>query len=194
MALGPAEPPPQIQIVFVPVHRSSTYEQPGKETNHHFGHVLTNRALGALEAIPQLPKLPLASRGIRRFGIHGRGDLRDLLDMLSDRLLLGSVPLQAAADAVGQAAQLLLGKPPFFSSNLRWIESRTSSEPAAVPKPEDEAVPLIVIDDAAHRRAIVQHHRANRIGRRCLGAGRLDGHRDASPASMAAGKSSNMAR
>jgi hypothetical protein len=36
---------------------------------------------------------------------------------------------------------------------------------------------LIVVEDAAHRRAVVEHHGARGIGRRCRRLHRLDDHR-----------------
>ena len=135
MALGPAEPPLQIEIVFDPIHRDPSHEQPGEEAEHHSGHLLMDRLLRALEAIDQLLELLLTSRAIPRFGFAGRRDLRDRLDMPADRLLLGSDLVPAAVDAVGQAAQLLPCEPPFFSSKLRRIESRTSSKASAIRKP-----------------------------------------------------------
>ena len=135
MALGPAEPPLQIEIVFDPIERGSADEQPGEEADHHSGHVLVNPVPGAFEAIDQPLEFLLASRPLPLFGIEGRGDLLNLLDVLSDRRLLGSDLAQAAVDAIGQPVQLLLSEPPFFSSKLRWIESRTSSKASAIRKP-----------------------------------------------------------
>jgi hypothetical protein len=43
--------------------------------------------------------------------------------------------VEAAVDATRQAAQWLLCEPPFFSSRLRWIDSRTSSKAAAIRNP-----------------------------------------------------------
>jgi hypothetical protein len=43
--------------------------------------------------------------------------------------------VQTALDASGQAAELLVGEPPFFSSKFRWIDARTSFKASAIRKP-----------------------------------------------------------
>jgi hypothetical protein len=43
--------------------------------------------------------------------------------------------VQAALDAAGQAAELLLGEPPFCSSRFRWIDARTSANASAIRTP-----------------------------------------------------------
>ena len=66
-------------------------------------------------------------------------------------------------------AELLLREPPFFASKFRWIDSWTSCQRLGHPQPgRMQRPPLIVIEDPAHRRAIVEHHRAGGIdhGRR----------------------------
>jgi hypothetical protein len=42
---------------------------------------------------------------------------------------------QSAVDAVGQAAEVLLGEPPFCASKLRRSESRTSFKASAIRRP-----------------------------------------------------------
>ena len=66
---------------------------------------------------------------------EGRGYFRDVLDVFSDRLVLGPDFVQSSVDAVGQAAELLFCGPPFFSSKFRWIDSRTSTKASAIRKP-----------------------------------------------------------
>ena len=68
-------------------------------------------------------------------GLEGRGHLLDVLDVLSDRLLLGLDMVQSPVDAAGQAAELLLREPPFFASKFRWIDSRTSFKASAIRRP-----------------------------------------------------------
>ncbi len=135
VAFGQAKPPLQVEIIFDSFHLGSPDKQPGEEADHHSDHVQVNRVCLALEAIDQRLELLLATRDIPRFGIEGRGDLLNLLDVLSDGLLLGSDMVQAAVDAVGQSAQLLFFESPFFSSKLRWSESRTSSKASAIRNP-----------------------------------------------------------
>ena len=58
-----------------------------------------------------------------------------VLDVLSDHLLLLLDFVQAALDASGQPAELLLREPPFFSSKFRWIDSWTSFNASAIRNP-----------------------------------------------------------
>jgi hypothetical protein len=60
-----------------------------------------NRITGTLEARGQLLELLLTPCALPLFGIEGRGDFADLLDIPSDRLLLGRDLVQAAVDAAG---------------------------------------------------------------------------------------------
>jgi hypothetical protein len=46
--------------------------------------------------------------------------------------LLGSDVVQSPVDAVGQPSQWGGRESPFFSSKLRWIESRTSLKASAI--------------------------------------------------------------
>lgn len=141
VALGQAEPPLQVEIVLDLLELSFTHEQPGEETDHHPGHWRTDRILGALEPIDQRLELPLAVRAAPSSRIEGRGNLLDVLDVASDRLLFGPDVVEAAVDATGQAVQLLFGEPPFFSSKFRWIDSRTSSKAAAIRNPGGSSGP-----------------------------------------------------
>ena len=94
-----------------------------------------NRLLRALEALDQFLELLLPSRARLPLRLEGRGDLLDVLDVVSERLLFRADGVQAAVDAVSQSAELLLGEAPFFSSKFRWSDARTSCNAAAIRKP-----------------------------------------------------------
>ena len=85
-----------------------------------------------------------------------------------------------AVDAAGQAAELLLCEPPFFSSRFRWIDSLDLIQGLGHPQAGRVQRPsLIVIEDPTHRRAVVEHHGAGRIGPAVQAESRrLGGHRD----------------
>ena len=110
-------------------------EKPGQEADYQPGHVLPNRIPSLLESIDQLFELLLAIRLILPSGFEGRGYLVDVLDIFSDRLLLGLDMLQSPVDAVGKTAELLFCEPPFFASKFRWIDSRTSCKASAMSRP-----------------------------------------------------------
>jgi hypothetical protein len=88
-----------------------------------------------LKTLGQVGELLLACRTIRLARVKGRGYFRDFLDVFPEHLLLGSDFVQTAVDAAGQAVELLLGEPPFFSSKFRWSDSRTSVKASAIRKP-----------------------------------------------------------
>ena len=94
-----------------------------------------NRIVGALEALDQFLELLLPIRARPRLRFEGRGYLLDVLDVGAQRLLFRSDCVQAAVYAVGQSAEFLLCEPPFFSSKLRWSDSRTSPNASAIRKP-----------------------------------------------------------
>ena len=135
VALGQAKPALKIEVVLDPLELARGDEEPGQEAGHQRGHVPVNRILGPLESIDQSLELLLAIRAALRSGLEGRGYLRDVLDILSDRLLLGSDMVQSPVDATGQAAELLLCEPPFFASKFRPIDSRTSFKASAMIRP-----------------------------------------------------------
>ncbi len=135
VALGQAEPPFQIEIVSDLGKLGSADEEASQEAQHDLGEVLVDRILLALEAAGQRLKLLLATRTTSPLRVEGRIDLLEILDVISNRLLLVSNFIQAPVYALGQAAKSLFCKPPFFASKLRWIESRTSFNAAVIRSP-----------------------------------------------------------
>ena len=135
MTLGQAKPSFKIEIVLDLLELSRADKKAGQEADHQRGHVLVNRILIPLESVDQLLELllPLLATLPSRF--QGRGHLVDVLDVLSDCLLLGLDMLQSPVDAVGKTAELLFCEPPFFASKFRWIDSRTSFKAAAMSRP-----------------------------------------------------------
>jgi len=101
VALGQAEPPLQIEIVADPFERGLADKQAREETDHDPGHLLVNRISGTLETRRQRLELLLTLWALPLFGIEGRGDFADLLDISSDRFLLGRDLVHAAVDAAG---------------------------------------------------------------------------------------------
>src|SRR5215210_1646241 len=101
VTLGQAKPSLQIEIVADLLERGLADEKARDETDHHLGHLVVNRITGALEARGQLLELLLATRALPLFGIECRGYFCALLDIPSDRLLLGRDLVQAAVDAAG---------------------------------------------------------------------------------------------
>lgn len=135
VALGQAKPTLQVQIVPDRFKLRPADEQARQETEHDPGHVTANRILGPLETIDQCLERLLTRGDIVPSNFEGCGNLLEVFDVVAERLLLGSHMVQAPVDARGQPSELLLGKPPFFSSRLRWIESRTSCKASAMRNP-----------------------------------------------------------
>src|SRR5208283_4678718 len=69
----------------------------------------------------RVSKLLLATRTTSPLRVEGRIDLLEILDVISNRLLLVANFIQAPVYALGQAAKLLFCKPPFFASKLHWM-------------------------------------------------------------------------
>lgn len=114
VALGPAKPSLQLEIIpdrFLPLLPN---EQAVQEAEHHRGQAVPDRVLGRLEAIDQPLELLLPLDDVLRPGLERRGPLRDHRDVTSEDLLLLLDFVQAARDASGQSAELLLREPPFF--------------------------------------------------------------------------------
>ena len=135
VALGQAEPSLKVEIVLDLLELSLADEKAGQEADHQRGHVLANRIPIPLESIDQLLELRLAILATSPSRFEGRGHLVEVLDVLSDRPLLGLDVLQSPVDAAGQPAELLFCEPPFFASKFRRIDSRTSSKASAIRKP-----------------------------------------------------------
>jgi hypothetical protein len=124
MTLGQAKPTLQIEVVLDGFEFARTDEKARYEAEHDSGHVLTDRILRLLfETLSQRFELLLASRASLFTRFESRRYGRDVLDVGSERLLLGPDFVQSALDALGQTAELLLCEPPFFSSTLRWSEA-----------------------------------------------------------------------
>src|SRR3954464_8583642 len=94
--------------------------------------MIVDRIGGLLESAPQLLEPLLTLLAGPRPGIQRRGHLHDLLHIPANRLLLARHQGQSTVDTTGQAAQLLLGEPPFFASKLRRSDSRTCPNPSAI--------------------------------------------------------------
>ena len=135
VALGQAKPPLQVEIVSDRFPLGPADEQPGQEADHDLGHVPADGVFGLLEAIDQRLERLLPRRAVVPSGFESRGYLLEVLDVVSDRLLLGSDMVQSPVDAAGQSSQLGGGASPFFASKLRWIESRTSVKASAIRRP-----------------------------------------------------------
>ena len=81
-----------------------------------------------LELLPPVRATPAS-------GLKGRRDFLDVLDVTLERRLFGADFVEASVDAAGQAAELFVREPPFFSSKFRWSDARTSSNASAIRKP-----------------------------------------------------------
>ena len=135
VTLRQPEPALQIEVVHDLFEPPLAHEEPVKKAEHHRRHVVTDRIFGRLEAVDQLFEPLLASRAILRPGFERRGHRLDDRDILPDDLLLLLDFVQSAPDASGQAAELLLGEPPFFSSKFRWSDAWTSFKASAILRP-----------------------------------------------------------
>jgi hypothetical protein len=101
VTLGQAKPPLQIEIVPDEFKRALADEQAGEKTHHHADHLLVNGVLRTLEASDQVLELLLALGAGLPFGFEGRGHFRDVLDIVSDRLLFVPNFVEATVDATG---------------------------------------------------------------------------------------------
>ena len=135
VTLRNAKPTLQIQIVRERGERGFAHKQARRKAHHHLSHLLVDRRLGALKAILQGLELLLPLRTTCAFRFEGRRHRRNVLHIAAQRFLFGFDGVEAAVDAAGQAVELRFGEAPFFSSKLRWIESRTSLKASAMRKP-----------------------------------------------------------
>ncbi len=135
VTLRHAKPTLQIQVVSDRFERARADEQAREEARHHLDHLPVNRVLRPLKAIDQSFERLLPLGAAPRPRLEGRGDFLDVLNVASDGLAFGLDGVEAAVDAPGQAAELLLGEPPFCSSTLRWIDARTSPNASAIRTP-----------------------------------------------------------
>src|SRR3954451_19290095 len=135
VALRQAEPTLQVEVIPDPLIVLLADEQAGQEAQHQRRHPVADRILGRLETIDQRLELLLPLGDVLRPGLQRRGHLRDHRDVLSDDLLLLLDLVQAALDASGQAAELLLRESPFFASRSRWSDAWTSFSASAIRNP-----------------------------------------------------------
>jgi hypothetical protein len=135
VALRQPKPTLQIEIVLDLLELAGTHEQPRQKARHHRHHLLMDRVLALPESIDQpFERLPsIREAPFARF--ESRGDFLDLLEVLADYLLSLMNLVEAPIDASGQSAKLLFCEPPFFSSKLRWSDSRTSPKASAIRNP-----------------------------------------------------------
>ena len=167
VTLGQAKPPLQIEIVLDLLKLALAHEQAGEKADHHLGHLLVNRVPGLLESIDQLLELLLPLRAAPRSRFEGRGDFLDVLDVAADRLLFGLALRRGrgrCSRPVGRVAAL---RTPFFLVQVPLDRLADLIQGLGHPQAgRVERSSLIVVEDATHRRAIVEHHGAGRIGRR----------------------------
>src|ERR1019366_888657 len=141
VTLGQAKPPLQIEVIPDRFVLLLADEKAGKEAEHYCGHAVTDRILGLLELINQRLELLLTLGDILRTGLKGCSHLRDHLDVVSDDLLLRLDFVEAPFDASGEAAELLLREPPFFTSKSRCSDSWTSWRALAIRNPGGSSGP-----------------------------------------------------
>src|SRR4051812_44466734 len=141
VALRQAKPTLQIEVIPDRFLFLLADEQPVKEAEHHRRHAVPDRILGRLEAIDQRLELLLAPRDLLRPRLQRRRHLRDHRDVSSDYVSLLLDFVQASLDAPGQAAELLLREPPFFSSKSRWSDAWTSFSASAIRTPGGSSGP-----------------------------------------------------
>ena len=135
VTLRQSKPTLQIEIILDRFKRLLAHEEALKETEHHRGHVVTDRIFGLLELVDQPLELFLAFCAILGPGFEGRRHRLDDLDIVSDYLLLLLDFVQASPDASGQAAELLLREPPFSASKFRRSDAWTSFRASAIRNP-----------------------------------------------------------
>ena len=126
MTLGQAKPSFKIEIVLDLLELSRADKKASQEADHQRGHVLVNRILIPLESVDQLLELllPLLATLPSRF--QGRGHLVDVLDVLSDCLLLSLDMLQSPSMQSARRPSCFSANPLFSHPSSRSIDSRTS--------------------------------------------------------------------
>ncbi len=135
VTLRQAEPTLQVEVIPDPFILLLAHEEAVDEAEHHRRHVVADRILGPLELVDQRLELLLAPRDLLGPGLEGRRHRRDDLDVVSDQPLRLLDSVEAALDASGQAAELLVREPPFFAPKFRWSDSWTSPKASAIRKP-----------------------------------------------------------
>src|SRR4051812_22638710 len=135
VTLRQPEPSLQVEVVHDPFVPLLAHEEPVEEADHHPGHVVKDRIFGPLESVDQPFEPLLAFGAILGPGFERRGHPLDHPDILPDDLLLLLDFVQPAPNASGQAAELLLGEPPFFSSKFRRSDPWTSFKASAIRRP-----------------------------------------------------------
>ena len=110
-----AKPTLQVEVILDRFQVLLADEQAGQEAEHHPGHAVADRVLGPLESSINASNFSCRSATSSASRVPGRGHLRNHFHIPSDRLLLLLDFVQALLDASGQAAELLLGEPPFFA-------------------------------------------------------------------------------
>ena len=141
---------------------------------------MADRILGRLEAIDQRLELLLPLGDVLGPGLERRGHLRDHLDVFSDHLLLLLDFVEARPGCSRPGGRVAPPRTPFFRvqvplDRLLDLVQRLGHPQAG----RMQRSALIVVEDPAHRRAVVEHHGAGGIdhGRRRVrrGRGRRDG-------------------
>lgn len=135
MTLGQAKPALQLEVVLELLQRGRADKQAGGKACHDLSHLEVNRVLRGGETLLQVHERTLPLGAGLRLRVEGHRYRRDVFDVATQGLLLVVDSVEAAVDAVREAAQLLLCEPPFFSSKLRCSDSRTSTKAAAMRRP-----------------------------------------------------------
>lgn len=126
VAFGKTEEAFQIEIVVGQVRLLAADKQAGEKAGHYLAHVLSNRIIAGLELVPQSFETCLALEGHALERVECRVNPGHIGYLLANDFLGFLDSGQAAVDADGQTLELFMSGDPFFSSKLRWRESRTS--------------------------------------------------------------------
>ena len=135
MALGPAEPTLQIEVVTRQVRLVTTDEQSRLEAPHHRRHLPPDRVRLGSQAISQRREGDATLIAWAAGRIESRGDLDDLVNVPPDRDLGLLDRIKSPVDEPGEAAQERFTAPPLLAPRFRPRDCRTSSNASAIRSP-----------------------------------------------------------
>ena len=135
VTLGLTKPTLQIQVVIRQLGIITADEQARLEAPHHRRHLPPDRVRLGSQAISQRREDDATLFAWAAGRIESRGDLDDLVNVLSDRDPRLLDRIQSPVDEPGQAAQERFTAPPFLAPRSRPRDCRTSSSASAIRSP-----------------------------------------------------------
>jgi hypothetical protein len=135
VAFGVSAPPFEVEIVLRQITRLASHKQTWRNTRHHATPVLLHGIRARLQLLlhTRTLRVPLGTRAPSR--LERRLENAALLSLRAQRRVEVRDGRQPAGNRARSPREMLVSRPPFWASGLRWRDAWTSPKASAIRRP-----------------------------------------------------------